>query len=88
MAGAPPDYTTFHLDGDPLGGMGPLMGVPAGTPAHWVAYLSVADADAAVAAATAGGGSVLHGPDNTPYGRMASLADPNGAVFAVMGPVG
>ncbi|PZS24296.1 MAG: hypothetical protein DLM62_10440 [Pseudonocardiales bacterium] len=86
VQGAPPDYTTFHLDGDPLGGMGGMMGAPAGTPAHWVGYFSVADADAAVTAATAGGGSVLGGPDDTPYGRMAFLTDPNGAVFAVMGP--
>ncbi|MGB8258216.1 MAG: VOC family protein, partial [Pseudonocardiaceae bacterium] len=64
-----------------------MMGAPAGTPAHWVTYFSVADADAAVTAATAGGGSVLSGPDDTPYGRMAFLTDPNGAVFAVMGPV-
>ncbi|MDQ2791473.1 MAG: VOC family protein [Pseudonocardiales bacterium] len=87
VRGAPPDYTTIHLDGDPVGGMGGMMGAPAGTPAHWVAYFSVADADAAVAAATAGGGSVLGGPDDTPYGRIAFLTDPNGAVFAVMGPV-
>ncbi|MDQ2881651.1 MAG: VOC family protein [Actinomycetota bacterium] len=87
VQGAPPDYTTFHTDGDPLGGMGGMMGAPAGTPAHWLAYFSVADADAAVAAATAGGGSALRGPDDTPYGRMALLRDPNGAVFAVMGPV-
>jgi predicted enzyme related to lactoylglutathione lyase len=87
VEGAPPDYTTFHLDSDPLGGMGGMMGAPAGTPAHWVAYFSVADADAATAAATAGGGSVLSGPVDTPYGRMAFLTDLNGAVFAVMGPV-
>jgi predicted enzyme related to lactoylglutathione lyase len=64
-----------------------MMGAPAGTPAHWVAYFSVADADAAVAAATAGGGSALAGPHDTPYGRIAFVADPNSAVFAVMGPV-
>ena len=87
VQGAPPDYTTFDIGGDPLGGMGPMMGAPAGTPAHWLTYFSVADADAAAAAATAGGGSVLGGPDDTPYGRMALLTDRNGAVFAVMGPV-
>ncbi|MGH3513877.1 MAG: VOC family protein, partial [Pseudonocardiaceae bacterium] len=71
----------------PLGGMGGMMGAPADTPAHWVAYFSVADADAAVAAATVGGGSALAGPHDTPYGRIAFVADPNSAVFAVMGPV-
>jgi hypothetical protein len=86
VQGAPPDYTTFHLDGDPLGGMGGMMGAPAGTPAHWVAYFSVADADAAVATATAGNGSVVSGPHDTPYGRIGMVADGNGAVFGVIGP--
>jgi hypothetical protein len=87
VEGAPADYTTIHLDGDPLGGMGGMMGAPADTPAHWVAYFSVADADAAVTAATAGSGSALAGPHDTPYGRIAFLTDPNGAVFAVISPV-
>jgi predicted enzyme related to lactoylglutathione lyase len=87
VEGAPADYTTIHLDGDPLGGLGGMMGAPAGTPPHWVAYFSVADADAAVAAATAGGGSALAGPHDTPYGRIAFVADLNSAVFAVIGPV-
>jgi predicted enzyme related to lactoylglutathione lyase len=64
-----------------------MMGAPADTPAHWVAYFSVVDADAAVTAATAGGGSALAGPHDTPYGRIAFLTDPNGAVFAVISPV-
>ena len=37
VPGAPDDYGTFHLGGDPLGGMGGMMGQPAGTPSHWVA---------------------------------------------------
>jgi uncharacterized protein len=86
LQGAPDDYTTVHLGEPPLGGMGGMMGAPEGTPAHWVAYFAVADADAAVAAATAGGGSVLGGPDDTPFGRMAFLTDPDGAVFAIAGP--
>jgi uncharacterized protein len=67
--------------------MGGMMGAPAGTPPHWVAYFSVADADAAAAAATAGGGAVLGDPHDTPFGRMVFLTDLNGAVFAVVGPV-
>lgn len=53
LEAAGPDYTTFHLPGDPapLGGMGGMFGAPDGTPSHWLAYFNVADADAAAAAA-------------------------------------
>ena len=86
LDGAPGDYTTFHLGGDPLGGMGGMMGAPPGTPSHWVAYFSVADVDAAVAAAAGGGGTLLGDPMDTPFGRMAFLTDPDQAVFALAGP--
>jgi len=46
----------------------------------------VADVDAAVAAATGGGGGLLGDPMDTPFGRMAFLTDPDGAVFALAGP--
>jgi uncharacterized protein len=81
MAGA--DYSTFHLSGDPapLGGMGGMMGAAEGTPSHWLVYLSVADADAAVATVEAHGGSVVAPAFDSPFGRMAVVADPAGAVF-------
>lgn len=84
MAG--PDYATFRLRSEqaPLGGMGPMMGSPDGTPSHWLVYFGVADTDAAVTAAEAAGGSVLEPATDTPFGRMAWLADPDGAAFTVM----
>jgi len=42
IEGGPPDYTTFDLGGDPLGGMGGMLGAHEGTPSHWVAYFCVA----------------------------------------------
>ena len=57
------------------------MGAPTGTPSHWLVYFAVEDADAAVAAATAAGGSSLAPPFTTSYGRMAPLQDPFGAAF-------
>ncbi len=80
---AGPDYQLFHLPGDdaPLGGMGGMFGAPDGTPSHWLAYFGVADAEAAVEAAAANGGSVLAPPFETPYGKMAGLMDPAGAMF-------
>ena len=83
VEGAPPEYETFGIGGDPLGGMGGLMGAPEGTPSHWMAYFAVADVDAATAAAEAGGGSAALAPVDTPFGRMAALVDPFGATFSV-----
>ncbi len=83
LPGAGPEYTTFHLSGDeaPLGGMGPMFGAPDGTPSHWLVYFSVSDAAAAADAAGRLGGQVLAPPFDTPYGQMAGLVDPAGAVF-------
>ena len=84
MAG--PDYATFRLPTEPhvLGGMGGLMGLPDGTRSHWLVYFQVADADAAVAAAEGAGGTVVDPAADTPFGRMACLADPDGATFMVV----
>ncbi len=67
----------------PIGGMGPMMGTD-GTPPHWLVYLGVADADTAVTATQSAGGSVLAPAFDTPFGRMAGLADPAGAAFWVI----
>lgn len=82
MAG--PDYATIHLgDGPPVGGLGGMMGMD-GFPSHWIVYFAVADTDAAVAAAEAGGGFVLSPGFDTEFGRMAALTDPYGAAFWVV----
>ena len=80
-------YGTFSIDGRPGGGMGGMMGAAEGTPSHWVVYFSVPDVDTALAAAERGGGRVLMAAQDTPYGRMAVVNDPFGAVFAVHSPV-
>lgn len=86
LSGAPGDYRTFHLHEAPLGGIGGMMDPSADLPSHWVAYFSVADTDAAVAAAISRGGALQGEPMNSPFGRMAFLTDPDGAVFALAGP--
>lgn len=82
---AGPDYATFALpeEENPLGGMGGMMGAD-DQPAHWLVYFGVADAAAAVSAAERSGGSVLMRDFDTPYGRMAGLADPAGALLWVV----
>jgi predicted enzyme related to lactoylglutathione lyase len=67
-----------------------LMGMgaeaPASMPAHWKTYFAVDDCDAAVARVKARGGAVFLEPMDSPYGRMAIVADPFGAMFAVLQP--
>src|SRR3954452_1695262 len=86
IEGAPPDYTTFAAPGDqaPLGGMGGMMGADEDVPPHWLVYFGVADAAAAVQTAERLGGTTLSGVVESPYGTMAALIDPAGAVFWVV----
>ena len=51
-------------------------------------YFAVDDADAAVEKVTELGGSVLRPPMDMPYGRHADVADPQGAMFALIKPAG
>jgi predicted enzyme related to lactoylglutathione lyase len=92
VEGAPPDYLIIRFDGardgEAVGGVGGMMGAPEGTPPHWIATFTVSDADKAADTARQGGGRTLSEPMDTPYGRMALLADPVGAPFFVIGAVG
>ena len=60
--------------------------LPEGVPAHWSIYWDVADIDASVAMVAELGGSVIDTPMDTPYERMASVADPSGAMFKLRTP--
>jgi predicted enzyme related to lactoylglutathione lyase len=55
--------------------------LPAGEGPRWSIYWEVDDVDATVAKATKLGGAVINQPEDTPYGRIAGLADPSGARF-------
>jgi hypothetical protein len=83
------DYRIFRMDGAGVGGM---MAVPpdaaaAGMPPQWLGYVSVADVDESVARIVAAGGTA-HMPvtDVQGVGRMALVADPQGASLYVMVP--
>jgi predicted enzyme related to lactoylglutathione lyase len=58
--------------------------LPEGVPAHWSVYLGAASADATCELARSLGGAVVDPPQDTPYGRLATLADPTGAVFKII----
>ncbi|MFD0318449.1 VOC family protein [Streptomyces flavalbus] len=70
-----------------FGGLVPLTDDPAeaDSPPYWLPYFEVADTDAAVVRAQELGGALRTGPTDVPdVGRMAKLADPYGARFAVL----
>jgi predicted enzyme related to lactoylglutathione lyase len=60
--------------------------LPDGVPSHWQIYFGVADADAASASIVSLGGSVVIAAQDTPFGRIASVADRTGATFRVVQP--
>jgi predicted enzyme related to lactoylglutathione lyase len=77
-------YTTFRssASGDDVGGLMDASGYrPEGTPDEWSIYWEVEDCATAVGRVKTLGGSVTMGPDHTPYGVLALVADPFGAAF-------
>lgn len=77
-----PDFDFTFLrrpDGHEVGG---IMGVP-GAPSAWNTTFEVADTDAVVEQARAGGGQAAP-PEDFVYGRMATITDPFGAEFSVI----
>lgn len=79
-------YSTAEFDGVALAGIMDATDWPEDTPASWQVYFGVEDVDAALAQAEALGGAVVDGADDSPYGRLATIADPSGARFKVMTP--
>jgi uncharacterized protein len=63
-----------------------VLALPAGSPSQWVVYWHAANVDAAVARVEDAGGSVVQAAVDTPYGRMARVADPTGATFTLHTP--
>lgn len=85
------DYSSIDGDGpwDAIGGIGEFEpSLPLQPPAHWMTYFQVADADFAAAVTDACGGRVRVPPFNAPFGRMAMLSDPEGAVFSIVEDLG
>ncbi len=79
------DYTVLKVSGEPVGGIyGDADQRPSAGHGAWLIYFGIDDTDAAARQATASGGKVLSSPEDTPYGRMAILADPFGAHLAVI----
>ncbi|WP_427133909.1 VOC family protein [Pseudarthrobacter sp. S9] len=77
-------YTTLGAGDAAKAGIFDASGfLPEGVPSNWQVYFGVENADAAAAKAVELGGTVLRAPEDTPYGRNATLADSTGAVFMI-----
>lgn len=75
-------YQMFAVEGYDWGGLLPMDDRWGNAPAHWQVYLRVADCDAAAARVKALGGRVMAEPFQAPgVGRIAVVADPQGATF-------
>ncbi|WP_329112935.1 VOC family protein [Streptomyces sp. NBC_01353] len=87
MADEHMDYKVFDL-----GGEMPVLGrmkmtseeFPAEVPSYIQIYFAVDNCDQAVDRAVKLGGQKAFGPMDSPFGRFASIVDPQGAAFAVI----
>ena len=78
-------YTTLGEGESALAGiMDSSSFLPEGVPAHWAVYLRVADTDTAVKTTQELGGSLVMPAEDTPYGRIAMVADTTGAQFRLV----
>ena len=83
------DYRLLSAGGEHVGG---LMAIPSDAAANgmrpgWFGYVNVADVDDSVARITQAGGTSYMPPTDIPsVGRMAMIADPQGAASSVLTP--
>jgi len=77
-------YSTMMHGEDMLAGIADASPWGPDAPVGWAIYFWVDDTEAAIARVTELGGSVIHPAEDTPYGRLATVADPNGAPFKLM----
>lgn len=87
LTGSPASY--LHIKNGPkhIGGVQPAAHRNPGTPAHWLIYFQVADVDAVAAHAESLGARLYLRPTTMEnVGRMAVIADPQGATFAIFKP--
>ncbi len=78
-------YQLFAHGGVDIGGMMRLGNAPV---PGWLPYFGVEGVESAVARIKSAGGALLHGPMQVPGGNYIAVArDPQGASFAVTGPL-
>jgi hypothetical protein len=80
-------YATLLINGQQVvGGIGapPEDNNGGAQPASWSVYFGTADTDKSVELVTRNGGQVIRPASDSPYGRMAVVADQHGAVFSLI----
>ncbi|MFD4032375.1 VOC family protein [Streptomyces sp. NPDC058637] len=79
------DYQTLHLEGRPVAALhGVGHALPRDRGPHWMTYFEVSDTDEAAAHVVELGGHVVQPPRDASSGRLATVADPEGAVFTMV----
>ncbi len=82
---ADPDCVTLCVDGRPVAGIrGVGTALRRDRGPHWMTYFEVADTDEALARVVELGGHALGPAQDSPYGRVATVSDPEGARFALI----
>jgi uncharacterized protein len=80
-------YTTLGEGEAALAGiMDATAFLPDGVPGQWSIYFGTEDADATLAKVVELGGSIVQPAEDTPYGRLATAADPAGINFKLIQP--
>jgi len=80
-------YSVFADGDDQLAGvMDASAFLPEGVTAEWSVYFGVDDTDKASELVVELGGTVVEPAEDTPYGRLARVADPTGTQFKLVAP--
>lgn len=78
------DSAVFSVGGEPVfSRIRHLTGPVKDLPSHWLAYFAIEDMDAAMALLPRLEGKLVNGPYPTPFGRIAVITDPYGAMLAL-----
>lgn len=79
-------YFVFDREppGDGLGGVQLDTDLPEGAPDYWLTWFGASDVDASVEAAVGLGASVVMPAMDSPFGRMAVVAGPEGEAFGLI----
>jgi uncharacterized protein len=87
--GGSPEYLEIKANDDHIGGILPLTAemTDGGARPAWIGYIQVNDVDKMAESISQGGGAIYVPPRDLPEaGRVAMVADPQGAPFYVMTP--
>ena len=74
-------YSTAVFDAEELLGVMDGSVIPEGVSSTWTCFFGADDVDKTVELIVENGGSVVRAAEDTPYGRLAAVADPTGAGF-------